>query len=146
MFQDKYLTKTTIVNIFKTVSRITLMFHFMRKRCKRGTRKSSCSGCGIEVEESRKGQRYCKSCHAENMRRTRKKHSELKPEARLKTNCRAYANVYIRRGILKKQPCIICGEKAQMHHDDYSKPLEVIWFCRKHHLEHHKKLKENNTI
>jgi len=47
----------------------------------------------------------------------------------------------IRTGKLVKQPCWTCGEeKVEAHHPDYDKPLDVIWLCRKHHLEIHKKL------
>ena len=43
------------------------------------------------------------------------------------------------RDILKDQPCEICGaKKAEMHHDDYSKPLQVRPLCKKHHWEFHK--------
>jgi hypothetical protein len=35
-----------------------------------------------------------------------------------------------------RQPCRICGNKAQAHHHDYSKPLDVDWLCFKHHREH----------
>ena len=45
----------------------------------------------------------------------------------------------VRRGILTRQPCEVCGaEKAQAHHDDYGKPLDVRWLCSKHHAEWHK--------
>jgi len=45
-----------------------------------------------------------------------------------------------RNGKLIQQYCIECGnEKSQAHHEDYSKPLEVIWLCRKHHAELHRK-------
>ena len=45
----------------------------------------------------------------------------------------------IHRKILIKKPCIICGEtKVDAHHEDYNKPLDVIWLCRKHHWELHK--------
>ena len=48
----------------------------------------------------------------------------------------------IRDGRLIKQPCEVCNEqKAQAHHDDYSKPLDVRWLCTKHHAEWHR----NNT-
>lgn len=44
----------------------------------------------------------------------------------------------IRDKRLLKQPCEVCGEpKTEAHHDDYSKPLEVRWLCKKHHMEHH---------
>ena len=43
-------------------------------------------------------------------------------------------------GVLIKKPCEKCGDpKAQGHHDDYSKPLDVRWLCAFHHREHHAK-------
>jgi hypothetical protein len=40
----------------------------------------------------------------------------------------------IKRGVLQKMPCEVCGEnKSEAHHDDYSRPLEVRWLCRYHH-------------
>lgn len=73
------------------------------------------------------------------MRRTRPKHGELTGEARLKANCRSYANEYQRRGLLKPAPCAKCGaERAEKHHADYTKPLEVTWLCRSCHLAHHR--------
>lgn len=44
----------------------------------------------------------------------------------------------IRNGRLIRQPCEVCGEFAQAHHDDYSKPLDVRWLCTTHHVEWHK--------
>jgi hypothetical protein len=102
-------------------------------------RKTTCSKCNKPLEETRLNQRYCKACHAENMRLNRPKHSELTELQRKKANCRSYLNVYIKRGNIVKQPCCVCGDiNAEAHHEDYDKPLEIIWYCRKHHLEHHK--------
>lgn len=104
-----------------------------------------CSKCKNEIEESRIKQRYCKSCHAENMRENRPKHSELTDEQRKKSNARSYLHVYIKRGKIEKQHCKVCNDlNAEPHHYDYSKPLEVIWLCRIHHLELHKL--NNNTL
>jgi len=42
----------------------------------------------------------------------------------------------IRQGRLSPQPCRVCNNKAQAHHHDYSKPLEVDWLCFRHHREY----------
>lgn len=74
------------------------------------------------------------------MRATRPKHSLLSPLQRKKANARSYINVYIKRGAILPQPCQVCGASpAEKHHEDYNKPLEVIWLCRPHHLEYHAK-------
>lgn len=47
----------------------------------------------------------------------------------------------IKIGKLVSQPCIVCGEeKSHAHHEDYSKPLEVIWYCPQHHRDRHKEI------
>jgi len=49
----------------------------------------------------------------------------------------------IRNGRLTRQPCIRCGEqKSIAHHEDYDKPLDVMWLCQPCHKQRHKELKE----
>lgn len=43
----------------------------------------------------------------------------------------------IRRGKLERQNCRKCGKRAEAHHEDYSRPLDVIWLCRQCHKELH---------
>jgi hypothetical protein len=102
--------------------------------------KTNCPKCDKELEPHRVGkQAHCNPCHAEYMRLTRPKHSELSPEAKMKSNARSYANTYQKRGKIKKENCIKCNNhKTEKHHLDYSKPTEIIWLCRPCHLKEHK--------
>jgi hypothetical protein len=50
-------------------------------------------------------------------------------------------NNAIRDGRLERKSCEVCGAKAQAHHDDYSKPLDVKWLCQRHHRDRHRQLK-----
>jgi hypothetical protein len=60
-----------------------------------------------------------------------------------RANPRRYAaHLYVeagkRLGFITPQPCETCGaEKAEAHHEDYSRPGEVRWLCRKHHRQLH---------
>lgn len=67
----------------------------------------------------------------EIQKRYRKKYPE-KNRARLKVQDAK------RAGKMKCEPCSVCGAtRAEAHHDDYSKPLDVVWLCTKHHAERH---------
>ncbi|SHI96154.1 hypothetical protein SAMN05444404_1098 [Ruegeria lacuscaerulensis ITI-1157] len=46
----------------------------------------------------------------------------------------------LRRGLLTRKPCEVCGaEKTDAHHPDYDRPLVVQWLCRKHHKQAHQR-------
>jgi len=52
----------------------------------------------------------------------------------------AYA---MKKGVLIKMPCVRCGnEKSLAHHEDYDKPLDVMWLCQPCHKQRHKELRE----
>lgn len=49
----------------------------------------------------------------------------------------------VKRGDIKKLPCIICGNKrSDAHHEDYHYPLNVVWLCKKHHMARHREINE----
>ena len=52
----------------------------------------------------------------------------------------------IRRGELVRGPCEVCGQRAEAHHDDYSKPLQVRWLCRGHHKAAHQNSHQSDGI
>lgn len=111
------------------------------KQCYRGT--MTICKCG---NKARTNQRYCWECHALHMREWRSV-NPLSKDQRLKMNARCYINVYIKRGKVKRGKCEVCqSPHTQPHHEDYSKPLQARWFCRRHHLGHHHKVKRKSTI
>lgn len=102
------------------------------------TKRGYCNALGKFIEGHRV--KECKLCHALYMREWRKTHP-FTIEQRKKDSCRSYAGVYLRRGKIEKENCYICGSgNSQMHHDDYDKPLNIKWLCRKCHLGAHRLL------
>ena len=81
--------------------------------------------------------RQYRDTHREKINKARRASYYANPEK--PRAYRAIANA-IKRGILIKQPCEMCGatERVDAHHDDYSKPLEIRWLCKTHHKQFHK--------
>ena len=113
----------------------------------------TCSKCGLVKDESDfyrdkrmlNGHRNsCKSCDKAEVPMDKivdrvRRYRERNPE---KYKAHYTVRNAIRDGRLKRRTCEICDEKAQSHHDDYSKPLDVRWLCTKHHTELHRKERE----
>lgn len=69
-------------------------------------------------------------------------HAAAKEIAKFKpTKEKAWRAVYlaVKSGLLTRQPCISCGATRNIHghHEDYSRPLEVVWLCPLHHRRTH---------
>ena len=84
-------------------------------------------------------QQKAREKHKENPQaasiRTRRSRAKY-PEKVLARNAVAIA---LHSGKLERQPCERCGvTEVEAHHPDYSKPLEVVWLCTKHHSELHR--------
>lgn len=42
-----------------------------------------------------------------------------------------------------------CGKLGESHHEDYSKPLKIVWLCPEHHRDRHKQIRRqlsSNTL
>jgi hypothetical protein len=72
------------------------------------------------------------------MRKWRRDNPGREAKSGPRVAARAVARQSKLRGRLKIQPCVICGApRAEMHHVDYEKPLDVTWLCATHHKAWH---------
>jgi len=76
--------------------------------------------------------------HVKRMNLLGKEWRERNP---LKTKAHDAVNNAVKTGVLIREPCHVCKttKRVEGHHNNYRKPLDVIWVCRKHHLELHGK-------
>lgn len=116
---------------------------------------SKCKTCDKE-----KGRRYYlkkKAIKLEKVRRySMSKQGRLKrneaskkyyAEHKEQSKARSVLNQAVKSGKVNRYPCTVCGnEDSHGHHEDYSKPLEVIWLCRKCHTEFHNKKMEQARL
>lgn len=53
-----------------------------------------------------------------------------------------------KKGHLIPQPCQACGSTRHIeaHHDDYSRPLDIIWLCASHHVKFHWARRKGSTL
>jgi hypothetical protein len=88
-------------------------------------------------------QEYAKN----NRAKLNKISSEWGKRNRVKTRAQASARRAIKKGILKKKCCEVCSnKKVEAHHPNYNEPLKVVWLCRQHHAEVHRKYNDGVTL
>jgi hypothetical protein len=75
--------------------------------------------------------------HRDILNKAKSGWSKRNPEKRKAQNVLGYA--VLSGKLIKPDTCQKCGLKKRIeaHHPDYSKPLEVMWFCKKCHIEEH---------
>ena len=62
-------------------------------------------------------------------------------EDKRRAQCHSAVAKAIKSGELVRSPCSKCGDVNSLaHHEDYDKPLEVIWFCQPCHKQRHKEI------
>lgn len=110
-----------------------------------------CTRCGsteklIKHNKNRSGSiiyYWCAKCNSEKMKKYRatkkgnlvlrnlvKKYEKNNPEKRSAWN--------ISKNLKKQLPCEVCGKlPTHKHHEDYSKPKEVVYLCAYHHKQLH---------
>lgn len=112
-----------------------------RRTCSEDCLRKSLSKAGLKTCDKNRpiGERHYLWLGGKDRRSIKSKEYRLKYPERVRAHQRV--TDAIRRGKIIRLPCNICGElKSEGHHEDYSKPLDVIWLCRIHHREADKKL------
>jgi hypothetical protein len=115
-----------------------------------------CPKCGAERSMTRSGtsgggavrlKAVCQACYRRQTKQRRGQvghsHSLIwnraNPEKR---RAQKMVETALTSGRLERRPCERCGsEPVHAHHDDYSRPLHIMWLCPAHHKERHRELK-----
>ena len=101
-----------------------------------------CIDCSAKLPIKRGGPRRCPACKAAWPKSPKRLH-------KIKAN--SAVQIAIKAGLLERRPCErvyswsgrTCGRTpTHAHHEDYSKPLDVVWLCVRCHIRHHHHLSD----
>jgi uncharacterized membrane protein YcjF (UPF0283 family) len=77
--------------------------------------------------------------YKQSLRDTAKRYRDKKSN-RLKRLARKRVADALLKGKLKRSKCFCGSKKVEAHHKDYTQPLRVRWYCKKHHIIADKRL------
>lgn len=125
-------------------------------KCKECTKKDSFGRTREEIEKRKERdrnrpnakERVFKNCQRiKNNEELRIKNNEKKKEWYLKNKHKRNAHFKVSMALLKgiiirPLKCEKCNleKQLQAHHEDYNKPLDVVWLCIECHFNRHKEL------
>jgi len=107
-------------------------------------RSGVCKTCGQGYVH----QRTCGCAELVKIARQEKRDDKNSVEFFIKESARRMVGRAIKKGILIKQICEVCGnDNVDAHHEDYTQPLKVMWLCKLHHMRlHAERLKLNKDF
>lgn len=108
---------------------------FNKRTASRDGLQKECRGCQSDRERV-----YVASGRGFGIRREaeRRKYVLRKQDCPEKLRARYILRNAVKSGRVQKSPCATCANpNVEAHHEDYSRPLEVTWYCRRHHADHH---------
>jgi predicted signal transduction protein with EAL and GGDEF domain len=93
----------------------------------------------------------CKPCTraAARARETANREARARWRAGSKEKIAAHSAVAaaVKSGRLERLPCEVCGAaESEAHHDDYARPLAVVWLCPEHHGERHRMMRRRAEV
>lgn len=120
---------------------------FQKRSATSEYRRSKCNPCRKryerELRDKKPGKRVAysrdyRAMHKDMSAKSSRAWREKNPEKRA---AHIVVTTAIASGRLKRAQCMICGHKeAHGHHDNYDRPLDVVWLCRPHHSERHRSI------
>lgn len=106
-------------------------------KCKECTKKD------VRQARNRRVDYYRAYDRARGGRQTKERLASYKAAHPGKAKARMRVGNAVRDGRLLRAPCMICGRKdVHAHHDNYDRPLDVVWLCPAHHFQRHGELKK----
>ena len=92
----------------------------------------------------KRGREYYKENRAKVIKRIRKYYKDGRKEHNpdpAKEDARHKLHYAVKTGVIKRLSCSVCDKpNAHAHHEDYTKPLDVMWLCVQHHADRHRYL------
>ena len=138
------MTTDTLTKHCKKCDRTLPVECFCRDKGSRDGRFYCCRECD-SVGKSEK----CKAFRLKQSKQYKDDDAARKEAYRLRNSEKGHAKnllgAAVRRGrIQKPAACEHCGKQKRIHghHEDYSKPLDVLWLCSSCHIRHHKRAAE----
>jgi len=83
----------------------------------------------------------CRKCVSDRGRKGQHKKREWDQRNKQKRRAHKIVETALLSGKIIRESCARCGDRdSQAHHEDYSRPLDLVWLCPKHHKERHREL------